>query len=91
MDGIVCATDTMAAGAVKYLRDRGIKVPEQVMVAGQGDSDLAGVMDPPLPTVHYSYEKSGELAAQMLMEILRQGETDLKEIKLGYYLAGEED
>lgn len=37
LDGIVCATDTMAAGAVKYLRERGVKVPEQIMVAGQGD------------------------------------------------------
>ncbi len=78
----------MAAGAVKYLRERGVKVPEQIMVAGQGDSDLANVMDPPLPTVHYSYEKSGEMAAQMLMEILHRGGTDLMEIKLGYYLTG---
>lgn len=91
LDGIVCATDTMAAGAVKYLHERGAKVPEQIMVAGQGDSDMAGVMDPPLPTVHYSYEKSGEMAAQMLMEILYGGGTDVKEIKLGYYLAGTED
>ena len=88
LDGIVCATDTMAVGAVKYLRERGVKVPEQIMVAGQGDSDLANVMDPPLPTVHYSYEKSGEMAAQMLMEILHRGGTDLMEIKLGYYLTG---
>ncbi len=88
LDGIVCATDTMAAGAVKYLRERGVKVPEQIMVAGQGDSDLANVMDPPLPTVHYSYEKSGEMAAQMLTEILHRGGTDLMEIKLGYYLTG---
>lgn len=91
LDGIVCATDTMAAGAVKYLRERGRKIPEQIMVAGQGDSDLAGVMTPPLPTVHYSYEKSGEIAAQMLMEILHLGGTELKEIKLGYYLTGAED
>lgn len=91
LDGIVCATDTMAAGAVKYLREHGMKVPEQIIVAGQGDSDMAGVMNPPLPTVHYSYEKCGKMAAQMLMEILHLGGTDLKEIKLGYYLAGAED
>ena len=86
LDGIICATDTMAAGAVKCLRERGIEVPGQTLVAGQGDSDMAGVMSPPLLTVHYSYEKSGEMAAGMLMEILHQGGTDLREIKLGYYL-----
>lgn len=86
LDGIVCATDTMAAGAVKYLRQQGIKVPAQVLVAGQGDSDMAKIVEPPLLTVHYAYEKSGEMAAQMLMEILHQGGTDVKEMKLGYYL-----
>ena len=86
LDGIICATDTMGAGAVKCLRERGIEVPKRTLVAGQGDSDMAGVMAPPLLTVHYSYEKSGEIAAEMLMEILHQGKTDLKEIKLGYHL-----
>ena len=86
LDGIVCATDTMAAGVMQYLREHGIAVPEQILVAGQGDSEMARVTTPPLVTVHYSYEKSGEMAVQMLMEVLRQGETDLKEIKLGYYL-----
>lgn len=86
LDGIVCATDTMAAGAVKYLQEQGIVVPAQVLVAGQGDSDMARVMNPPLMTVHYSYERSGEMAANMLMEILHQGGTDLREVKLGYYI-----
>lgn len=86
LDGILCATDTMAAGAVKYLQEHGWDVPAQVLVAGQGDSDMARVIHPPLMTVHYSYEKSGEMAAMMLMEILHQGGTDLKEVKLGYYI-----
>ena len=86
LDGIVCATDTMAAGVMQYLREHGIIVPKQILVAGQGDSEMARVTTPPLVTVHYSYEKSGEMAVQMLMEVLHRGETDLKEIKLGYYL-----
>lgn len=84
LDGIVCATDTMAAGVMQYLRECGIAVPERIWVAGQGDSEMARVTNPPLVTVHYSYERSGEMAAQMLMEVLNRGETDLREIKLGY-------
>lgn len=84
LDGLVCATDTMAAGAAKYLSDHGIKVPEQILIAGQGDSDIGRVLSPPLPTVHYSYEESGELAVQMLMEMLDRGKSIPKEIKLGY-------
>lgn len=91
LDGIVCATDSMAAGAMQYLREHGIAVPEQVWVVGQGDSEMARVTTPPLVTVHYSYEKSGEMAVQMLLEVLNRGETDLKEIKLGYFIVDREN
>lgn len=86
LDGLVCATDTMAAGAMQYLHEQGIEVPTQILVAGQGDSEMARVTAPPLVTVHYSYEKSGEVAVQMLMEALGQGEATIKEVKLGYYI-----
>lgn len=86
LDGLICATDTMAAGAVQYLYEHGIRIPEDILVAGQGDSDMAKVTAPPLITVHYSYEKSGELAIRMLMDILDQKEDAVKEVKLGYYL-----
>lgn len=86
LDGLVCATDTMAAGAMQYLGERGIEVPEQIVVAGQGDSDMARVTAPPLITVHFSYERSGEIAVQMLMEVLEKGEAAIKEVKLGYYI-----
>lgn len=81
---MICATDTIAAGAVQYLREHGVKIPEEILVAGQGDSELARVTAPPLITVHYSYEKSGELAVQMLMDVLEKKEAACKEVKLGY-------
>lgn len=86
LDGLVCATDTMAAGAMQYLGEQGIDVPNQIVVAGQGDSDMAKVTMPPLITVHYSYERSGEIAVQMLMEVLEKGDAAIKEVKLGYYI-----
>lgn len=82
LDGLICATDTMAAGAVQYLSEYGIKIPEQIIVAGQGDSEISKVT--PLITVRYFYEKSGQMAVQMLFENLNKKEIDLKEIKLGY-------
>lgn len=84
LDGILCATDSMAAGALQYLRDHKISVPEQILVAGQGDSEIAGVASPPLITVRYFYEKTGQLAVRMLMDMLEEGEAGIKEIKLGY-------
>lgn len=86
LDGVVCATDAMAAGAMQYLFEQGVKVPDEILVAGQGDSDMAKVTAPPMITVHYSYERSGEIAVQMLMESLEKGGADIKEVKLGYYI-----
>lgn len=90
LDGLICATDTMAVGAMHYLRDHGVKVPEQILVAGHGDSEMARLTTPPLITVHYSYEKSGKIAVQMLMEQMNQGESAMKEVKLGCYIVDPE-
>lgn len=88
LDALICATDTIATGAVQYLREQGIHVPEEILVAGQGDSAMARVAIPSLITIHYSYENSGELAVHMLMEALaeREAKTTSKEMKLGYYI-----
>lgn len=86
LDALICATDTMAAGAMQYLREQEIAVPTQILVAGHGDSEMAKVTEPPLLTVHFSYVKSGEIAVRMLMEALSQEDAALREVKLGYYL-----
>ena len=47
---------------------------------------MGRVMVPSLITVHYAYEKCGEIAAGMVMEALEQGESASREVKLGYYI-----
>lgn len=86
LNGLVCATDTIAAGAMQYLQEHAAAVPAQILVAGQGDSEMAKVTAPPLLTVHYSYEKSGEIAVNMLLEQLQQEKPAVEEVKLGYYI-----
>ncbi len=86
LDGIICASDTMAVGAVQYLQEQGIAVPEQILVAGHGGSEITRLMNPPLLTVHYSYEKSGEIAVQMLMALLGKKENAIREVRLGCHL-----
>lgn len=84
LDGILCATDSIAVGAMRYLREKGMDIPEQVMLAGHGDSEITRVTTPTLTTVHYSYEDSGAMAAKMLLEILNKKELAMKEVKMGY-------
>lgn len=84
LDGILCATDSIAVGVMQYLKEQKIPIPEKVMVTGQGDSGLSKVVTPTLTTVRYSYEESGRLAASVLLELLERQESTMKEIKLGY-------
>ena len=90
IDTLIAATDIMAAGAMKYLKEHGIEVPKEVLVAGHDDSDFARITSPPLITVHFFHEKSGTLAARMLLDFINNNEQSVQEIKLGYYLIDSE-
>lgn len=87
VDGIVCATDDMAVGAIKAAKEAGLRVPEDVSIVGIGDSWTGQMVDPPLTTAHYFYRESGEDAAEMLLSLLNS-ETDvpLRQTMLGYEL-----
>ena len=84
MDAVICATDEMAAGAMKYLKEQGKRMGTDVLVTGQGDSILADNLSPALTTIHYYYEDSGEKSAQMILELIERGTISDHEIILGY-------
>ncbi|MBG0754089.1 LacI family DNA-binding transcriptional regulator [Vibrio cidicii] len=68
LDGLFCATDRLAVGAVKALQEEGVQVGEQIKVLGVGNDELAYVSTPSLSTFNYAFDKSGENAAKMLLE-----------------------
>ncbi|RLK61741.1 LacI family DNA-binding transcriptional regulator [Actinokineospora cianjurensis] len=76
IDGVFCATDAIAIGAVRYLRSVGARVPEDVSVVGFDDSVAATVCTPALTTVRQSAEDLGNTAAWRLVAEL-SGEQDL--------------
>ena len=84
LDALICATDTMAVGALQYLKSRNLQVPQQVKLTGRGASNLSAVTTPTITTIQYFYEDSGANAAALLLEQLENPETPAKEIKLGY-------
>lgn len=86
IDTVFCATDTIAVGALVYLREQNIQVPGRVQIAGVGDTQIGRVMDPPLTSIHYFYKTSGMEAARMLVERLEEEEAVRKEIRMGYEL-----
>lgn len=85
-DAILCATDTIALGAIKYLNEQHIPIPENVAVSGFGDSKAASVLSPSLATVHFYYRECGIEGAKILLEKIEQPDTPNKSLKLGFEL-----
>ncbi|WP_322151804.1 LacI family DNA-binding transcriptional regulator [Paratractidigestivibacter sp.] len=83
VDTIVCATDSIAFGAMTCLREYGRHVPEDVQVTGVGDAELSQIVTPTLTTVHHHYKTSGAEAARMLCEQLA-GDTTRREVRMSY-------
>ena len=83
-DAIVCATDSIAFGALTYLHEYGLRVPEDVQVTGVGDSELAQVVTPRLTTVHHHYKTSGQEAAKMLLGTMSGNDTVARTVKMAY-------
>lgn len=84
IDTVICATDTMAVGAMTWLKENGYQIPKDVQVAGLGDGYLGKIVEPKLTTVHFFYKTSGMEAASMLVDLMESEETKIcKEIKMG--------
>jgi DNA-binding LacI/PurR family transcriptional regulator len=64
--GIVAASDMMALGAVRAVRERGLGVPDDVSVVGFDDTELMRFTDPPLTTVHQPVTRIVEHAVSVL-------------------------
>jgi alanine racemase len=68
--GIVAASDLMALGAIRAVRDDGCHVPEDVSVVGFDDTPLMAFTDPPLTTVRQPVAAMADHAIRILMDLI---------------------
>lgn len=90
LDGLICAADTLAVGALKQLRAKGLQVPQDVMLTGHGDNGATQITTPAITTVRYEYEEQGAFGARMLLELIHNRKTAQSKIKLGYTMVERE-
>ena len=69
---IFVANDRMALGVIRALAERGIRVPQDVSVAGIDDIPEAAYFSPPLTTVHNEFAESGRVAARSLITLIER-------------------
>ncbi|GAA2312755.1 LacI family transcriptional regulator [Streptomyces kunmingensis] len=65
---VICASDMMALGAIRAVRERGLDVPTDVSVVGFDDSPLIAFTDPPLTTIRKPVHAMGQAAVHTLLE-----------------------
>ena len=88
---ISCATDTIAAGAIRALRAQGMDLAsggddQGIIVTGFGDNQLLKAATGGIPTIHFGYKTSGIRSAELLLDVIERGEKIPIEMKLGFRL-----
>jgi DNA-binding LacI/PurR family transcriptional regulator len=64
---ILALSDQLALGAIEWMTERRISVPQDVSVVGFDDIPAAASADPPLTTIHQDHAEKGTMAGRMLV------------------------
>jgi DNA-binding LacI/PurR family transcriptional regulator len=70
LDAIFAASDLMALGALRALKEAGRRVPDDVAVVGFEDSPLSRQTDPLLTTVRQPVDAMGREMARLLVWLI---------------------
>lgn len=69
-DAVFAASDLIAIGAIRALKNAGRRVPEDVSVVGFDDLPMASYINPPLTTVKQDTIAAGELLVENLLKLI---------------------
>lgn len=69
-DAVFSSSDYAAIGALQYLKDNGIRVPEDMGFVGFSNEAFTELVDPPLSTIDQHSKQMGRYAAELMLERL---------------------
>jgi len=79
---VFAQNDRMAMGILRAARDMNLKVPSQLSVIGVDDMPLSSYFDPPLTTMRQDMPLIGQKATRMLLDIIQNKNSSIREVKL---------
>ncbi|MDO7908731.1 LacI family DNA-binding transcriptional regulator [Paenibacillus sp. JX-17] len=68
----VCANDFIAVNVIKALKNKNMKIPDDIVVAGFDDAPESRIVEPHLSTVHIYSDEMGITAANMLLSRIQE-------------------
>ncbi|HEX4310001.1 MAG TPA: LacI family DNA-binding transcriptional regulator [Acidobacteriaceae bacterium] len=80
---VVAANDLTAIGALRTAHQKGLRIPDDISIAGCDDISMSDIVYPPLTTLRISREEY----ARLLFESLRAGSEDLTRPGRNYVLS----
>ncbi|SDM85364.1 substrate-binding protein-like domain-containing protein [Paenibacillus sp. yr247] len=69
---ILCINDYVAISAMKTAISRGMRIPEDIAIAGFDDTQLSSAMNPELTTVSQHSEQLGRQAMAILSKLIQK-------------------
>jgi LacI family transcriptional regulator len=69
-EAIFISSDRLTTSCIFFLKKFGIKVPEQIAIAGFTNSDVAELFDPPLTVVRQPAFQIGQIATEILIKTI---------------------
>lgn len=67
IDGIFSANDVAAISAIQYLKNEGVKIPEDIAIVGFSNESISSVIEPSLTTINQSGFEIGKTATNLLL------------------------
>ncbi|MGM9491919.1 LacI family DNA-binding transcriptional regulator [Ideonella sp. YS5] len=86
IDAIFYCNDDLAQGALLAALRRGVKVPDEIAIAGFNDLTGSDQMVPPLTTIRTPRAEVGQAAAAMLLALMRDETVAQPVVDLGFEL-----
>jgi LacI family transcriptional regulator len=69
-DAVFAASDQMALGAMRFVRDSGLRVPDDIAFVGFDDLPQSSLIEPALTTVHQPITQFGIKAVEVLIDLI---------------------
>jgi DNA-binding LacI/PurR family transcriptional regulator len=79
---VFVASDVVAMGAIAAIRAAGLRIPEDIALAGFDDVPMARYLEPPLTTVHLPTRELSLLASSMITELIQGRQPEQSQVLL---------
>lgn len=70
-EAVFATSDAKALGAIKAVKEAGLRVPEDISVLGYDNIETGALMDPPLSTISQPFYEMGQRAAERLIKLIQ--------------------